>query len=104
MKDTQDNLTGALQEFFFLLKKYPDDVRYVSEFRNFLRNFLRINSGRDSLPTMEVTTILKNDKPIIFKVMQESKENWLHILTHAVMDIHEARSRIATIFDKDEVR
>ncbi|WCK55412.1 hypothetical protein PP175_05530 [Aneurinibacillus sp. Ricciae_BoGa-3] len=99
MREKDEKLISALEEFLFLLKKYPDDVRNVSEFRNYLRTFLRLNSGNDTLPTIEVVTVIKYEKPLIFKVMQESKENWLHFLTHAVMDIDEARSRLDTIWN-----
>jgi hypothetical protein len=100
MREKDEKLVSALEEFRFLLKKYPDDVRNVAEFRNFLRTFLRLNSGNDTPPTLEVVTVIKYDKPLIFKVMQQSKENWLHFLTHATMDIHEARSRLAKIIEE----
>lgn len=102
MKANTCEITAAIVDFFLLLKKHPDQPSNVTIFTNFFRNFLRIRSTDKILPTMELTTLLKHEKPIIFSTMRKHSENLMYILSHMEMDIEEARERISRFIEGEK--
>jgi hypothetical protein len=73
-----------VEEFFFLLEKFPDEPKHSYVFTNFLRNFLWNKPVNEALPTVEIMTIIKHEKPFI------------------EMDIKEAKRRLNKIIDKNK--
>lgn len=92
-------LSDALYEFDVLLKKHPDVPNSLPVFTNFIRYFLRTKTGDNSLPSVEVMTILKNEKPNIFSLIRkQSKHNMvMNMLTNVEMDVGEAESRLGQL-------
>lgn len=94
MSRTKWDISTALKEFYRLLKRYPDEPQYLLVFTNYIRQFLRCDVQDHSLPTVEVMTVLKHEKPIIFTLMRRQKNSIFAFLTHIEMDLEEARKRI----------
>lgn len=97
-------LSDALYEFDVLLKKNPDVPQSLPVFTQFLRYFLRTKTGGEPLPSVEVMTILKNEKPNIFSLIRkQSKHNMvMNMLTNVEMDVEEATSRLGQLKRKIE--
>lgn len=98
----QAELKRSIQKLYDLLKTYPDDVSSVHEFVVFLRSFLRINS-EEPLPKMEVMTLIKHYKPVIFwGIKKMSQENvMLNLMTHLTTDIETAEANLEKILNID---
>ncbi|WP_078557169.1 hypothetical protein [Bacillus alkalicellulosilyticus] len=91
-----DNIKSALIKFDKLLKETPDNKESVLAFKNFLLGFLRIKPKGASLPTVEVMTILKQEKPIVFSHLRKlSAYSFLFdVLTHIDMNPQKARDTL----------
>ncbi|MDQ0298909.1 hypothetical protein J2S78_001329 [Salibacterium salarium] len=64
-------LEQAIAKFQTMLDTYPDTKQSVHEFRNFLRYFLRLKSSDQPLPTVEMISILKVQKPNVFHFLKQ---------------------------------
>jgi hypothetical protein len=89
-------LPDALKEFDVLLKKQPDVPASLPVFNQFIRYFLRTKTGGEPLPSVEVMTIIRNEKPNVFSLMRrQSKSNAvMNMLTNLEMDLEEAENRL----------
>jgi hypothetical protein len=89
-------LSDALLEFDSLLKKHPDAPESVPIFTQFIKYFLRTNTSGEELPSLEVMTVLKNEKPTVsYLIKKQSKNNVvMSMLTSVDMDISEAESKL----------
>lgn len=94
-KNSELSVRSAINELYSLLEKHPDDAKSLSIFIQFLRQFLRISSADKSLPTVEIMTVLKHKKPLVFSQMRKQTNNVLfNILTHVEMDLDSAETRL----------
>ncbi|MGG3451889.1 hypothetical protein [Domibacillus aminovorans] len=101
MRGETNELKMNVEKFFLLLQNYPDDFDSTSVFVRFLRSFLRINVQERVLPTIEVITLIKEQKPNIFRSIRKLSEedNMLAFLTGLSMDSQEAESRLQSIYE-----
>jgi hypothetical protein len=92
-------LSDALLEFDYLLKKHPDVPQSLSVFSQFLRYFLRTKTSGIELPSVEVMTVLKNEKPNVYYLMKKQSKNnvVMNMLTNIEMDIKEAENRLSSL-------
>jgi hypothetical protein len=105
MRSDIEELKVNVEKFFLLLQNYPDDSGSTLVFGRFLRAFLRTNTCKEVLPTIEVMTLIKEHKPTIFHTMKKlsEKDSMLAILTGLSMDSSEAENRLQSIYESKEV-
>lgn len=91
-------IKNNIEQLYKMLEQYPDTPDMAHEFVKFLRAFLRIKSNH-TLPTIEIMTLIKHHKPIIFRQLKRFSRNnmMLQILTDLSMDIETARKNIEDI-------
>jgi hypothetical protein len=94
MMDNRWDVPSALKEFNYLLKKYPDHPKFLLVFTNFIRQFLRCKVGDGYLPTVEVMTVLKHEKPIIFTLLRQQQSNTFAMLTYIEIEHEKALERL----------
>lgn len=101
MNKNTDELSNYIKKLFSILDKVPDEADSTVIFVNFLRNFLRLKT-KDPIPTIEVMTIIKHQKPTIFYNMRKlSKlDPILEVLTNISMDLEKAEERIEALLYK----
>jgi hypothetical protein len=89
-------LPDALKEFEVLLKKQPDVPDSLPVFNQFIKYFLRTKTGGEPLPSVEVMTIIRNEKPNVFYLLRkQSKTNVvMNMLTNVEMDLEEAKNSL----------
>jgi len=89
------DLKKSIQQFYGLLKKYPDAAESAYDFVAYLRSFLKIKS-KAPLPTIEIMTLIKHNKPNVFYALRQmSKKNiMLDILVGLSTDIKSAEERL----------
>jgi hypothetical protein len=88
-----------------LLQNYPDDLDSTLVFVRFLRSFLRVNASEKVLPTIEIMTMIKEQKPNVFRWMRKrsAEDNMLAFLTGLAMDYQEAKNRLQSIYEGKRV-
>jgi hypothetical protein len=89
----EPELKDALNKFEKLLQDHSDDdLKSVVTFKSFIRNFLRVRTNSVVLPTSEVMTILKHEKPNIFFHLRKNfqSEPLFDLLTQLEVDYHKA--------------
>lgn len=98
------DLKTALEKFEQLMNKSPDEKIALPDFINFLRGFLRVRDPKFSLPSAELMTIIKKEKPIIFHFLklQAPSNPSLDLLTQLEMDHAKARERLSDLQRKLE--
>ncbi|WP_231584148.1 hypothetical protein [Domibacillus indicus] len=96
-----NEVRSHIEKFFILLKNYPDSVDSTFIYVRFLRSFLRGNTQKDVLPAIEIMTLLKEHKPVVFQTMKKlsEKDNMLAFLTGLSMNIQEAENKLQAIFE-----
>lgn len=84
----------SIRQLLYMLDECPDEPKRSEEFVVYLRSFLKIKSR--SLPTIEVMTLIKHHKPIIFsKLRKMAPYNlMLEILTELSTDIRTATENL----------
>jgi hypothetical protein len=99
MRREKNELKENVEKFFLLVQNYPDDDDSTLVFVRFLRSFLRVNASEKGLPTIEVMTMIKEQKPHVFRWMRKrsEEENMLAFLTGLSMDYQEAESQLQSI-------
>lgn len=88
------HIGDLVRGFFVLLENYPDHPQNLFVFTSFLKGFLRQRAFDETTPTIEVVTILKHERPVIFYHMRKQTEDWIYILTRIDMDVEEAKQRL----------
>jgi hypothetical protein len=91
MVEGNKELKIKIKQFYNLLESVPDIPSSSLEFISFLRTFLRVQS-ESSLPTIEVMTVLKKSKPIVFTTLRNSSNKYemLQFLIELSMEENEA--------------
>ena len=93
------NLTDSLKKFKIMLQKLPDNPINAFEFYSFFKSLPMVDS--ESIPFIELGTILKHKKPSIFFELRKqfSHNKVIHIVTTVDMDLNEAETTIAKMID-----
>jgi hypothetical protein len=55
------------------------------------------------IPTIEIMSILKSERPIIFTLIRQNKVSYLSMLTHVVIDSEEAKERLCKIIEGEDI-
>jgi hypothetical protein len=79
-----------------LIELRSDDPKDAGEFIQLVRSFLRIQPKEAYLPMMEVMTVIKYQKPVIFQLLKHrgQKDHHLEFLTNITMDIRTAEKNL----------
>jgi hypothetical protein len=89
----EPELKDALERFDRLLQDHnDDDLKSVVTFKSFIRNFLRLKTKQVVLPTSEVMTILKHERPNIFFHLRKNFQSdpLFNLLTQLEVDYEKA--------------
>lgn len=92
-------LKPTISEFEKILKRYPDKKEYAFEFFSFFKHLQRLSTTSSVIPILELATILKYKKPIIFYELRNyaSRSHMINIITNIEMDFNKAQQTIDTI-------
>jgi ABC-type microcin C transport system permease subunit YejB len=73
-----------------------DDPKYAEEYVQLIRSFLRIQPKETYLPMMEVMTLIKYQKPVIFQLLKNrgQRDQHFEFLTNITMDIRTAEKNL----------
>jgi hypothetical protein len=95
MVEGNKELKIKILEFFNLLESVPDEPSSSTNFISFLRGFLRVRS-ESPLPTIEVMTVLKNSKPIVYTTLRNASNKYemLQFLMELSMEENEANNNL----------
>lgn len=82
------------KDFWLFLEKVRDDRSGVSTSIEFLNTLLR--NKKCIPPTVEIITVLKNERPILFRILRQSipQSSSLRMLLYLEMDYEEAKQRL----------
>ncbi|RJS59419.1 hypothetical protein [Bacillus sp. PK3_68] len=99
-----EELRTSIKRFYSLMESYSDTPDSAFDFIVFLRSFLRIKSPLP-LPTTEIMTVLKVNKPAVFFSLREmSKRNdILEFLTALSMDFEKAEQKLQDLLKNKPV-
>jgi hypothetical protein len=100
MVEEINELKIKIAQFYKLLDSVPDKPSSSLEFISFLRTFLRVKSEA-SLPTIEVMTVLKKSKPVIFTTLRQKVNQYemLQILLELSMEENEADHHLKSLLN-----
>jgi hypothetical protein len=101
-----NDLSQAIQKFEDLLEKHPDSPHSMSVFTQFIKTFLRTNTKDEVLPTIEIMTVLKHKKPLIFTLIKKGssqKNIVMDMITHIDVDLDEALQRLESLKSKGKI-
>jgi hypothetical protein len=95
-------LKMKILEFFNMLDSVPDSPESFLKFTSFLRSFLRVKS-ESSLPTIEIMTVLKKSKPIVFNTLRKNVNQYemLSFLIELSMEENVAMSNLKSFLDNE---
>ncbi|GEN35822.1 hypothetical protein [Aneurinibacillus danicus] len=96
-KEYGESISDSVNDFFVLLENYPDHPKNLFVFTSFLRELVRETAIDKNSPIIEVMTVLRHEKPIIFYHMRKQTRDWMYMLTQIDMDIEEAKGRLNAI-------
>ncbi|HSU78932.1 MAG TPA: hypothetical protein VLK78_00825 [Candidatus Angelobacter sp.] len=101
MREGNKALHVKIANFYRLLETLPDQASSAMEFTSFLRAFLRIHA-ESTLPTIEIMTVLKKSKPIVFSTLRKAANNYdmLQFLVELSMDENEAEENLELFLNK----
>lgn len=97
-------LLESIKEFERLLQKTPDVKESLPIFSTFIRHFIRTKDRNHSLPTIEIMTILRHEKPTVFYLMklQSERDPLMQMITNVPIDLEKARQRLEELKQKLE--
>lgn len=98
MAEDNMELKNSIEKLYTMIKEYPDEPKSSYDFVVFLKKFLKLKT-KQTLPTIEVMTLIKHHKPIIFSSLRKMSKNnmLLQILTELSMDINTANKNLEKI-------
>lgn len=101
MRKEINELRTHVEKFFILLENHPDSVDSTFVFIRFLRSFLRENTQKGVLPTIEIMTLLKEHKPVVFQTMRKlsERDKMLGFLTGLSMNVRDAENKLESIYE-----
>ncbi|MED0680113.1 hypothetical protein P4S83_13005 [Aneurinibacillus thermoaerophilus] len=104
MRRKMYRVVDAIVDFYKLLEKHHDESQHYYIFTSFFKGLLREKAIGETLPIIELITILKHEKPTIFFTMKKQKEHWLDIISSVELDIEEAKERLKRMIDENSLR
>jgi hypothetical protein len=95
----ENEIKELLKKLKKMLEDYPDEASSTYNFSNFLKLFLRSKKTETTLPTIEVMTIIKHEKPNIYYHLKKlgNSDSRLEFLTNLSMDYKKANENINKI-------
>lgn len=102
IREDIEKVKQELRKFNQMLEEYPDEGESIYYFKTFLRQFLRIKlTSNFVLPMIEVMTILKHEKPLVFHILKrQSKDDYnFEFLTGLSMNYDDAKQKIKLIIN-----
>jgi hypothetical protein len=105
--DIMNDLIKAIHKFGELLEKHPDSPHSVPVFSQFIKAFLRTNTKSEVLPTIEIMTVLKHKKPLVFTLIKKGssqKNIVMDMITHIEVDLDEALHRLESLKSKGKIQ
>jgi len=101
LTETNDELKNGIHQFYEILNKYPDEIKYTHDYVFFLKSFLKIQC--QSLPLTELMTLIKHKKPNIFSGIRRlsDKNIMLNILSELSTDIESAQNSLEKIIGSE---
>ncbi|TFE04059.1 hypothetical protein [Jeotgalibacillus salarius] len=99
MRHHEPDLKEALDNFDRLMTKIRDENNEIATIKNFLKNFLRIRTTSINLPTSEIMSVIKNEKPSIFYLLKKRSygDPTFEFLTGINMDYQIATQNLSDI-------
>jgi hypothetical protein len=96
------DLKATLDKFEQMMRTLPDNTSSLPEFINYLRGFLRVRDPKFSLPSAEIMTIIKKEKPTIFHLLkiQATNNPSLLLLTELEINYDKAIERLEALRSK----
>lgn len=93
-----EELKESIKKLYDLIKNLPDNSDAAFEFVQFLKTFLRIRS-QEPLPTIEVMTLIKEEKPTVFSVLRKlaHSNSTLNFLVELSTDPDSANEKLESI-------
>lgn len=90
-----DKNKQSIRKFYELLKDSHDEPLEAYKFVTFLRTLLRDNTD-NTLPLVEIMTVIKQEKPIIYSQLKKMApyNTMIEILTDLSINIEDARNRL----------
>lgn len=94
--DNQE-LKQSVKQLYSMLGELSDESDTAYDFIAYLKSFLRIKS--DQLPTIEVMTLIRHHKPIVFAELRKmnKKNMMLQILTDLSTDVEIADKNLKSL-------
>ncbi|WP_078553102.1 hypothetical protein [Bacillus alkalicellulosilyticus] len=102
MKIYEPELKKALLKFEKMRVSLPDEKSSVIHYKSFIRNFTKITTKHVTLPTTEIMTLLKHEKPTVFSIIRNESLNGslYYFLTHIDFDYATAKKNFDAILEK----
>ena len=99
MKRNEHGLQEVLKRFESLLKQYPDKLESLHFFKTFIKGVLRVKSTTTNMPIAEFMSIIKHERPLVFKLLkqQSSNDSYLKFLTEINMNNKAANNNISKL-------
>jgi hypothetical protein len=101
----EPELKDALNRFDKLLKDHHEDnLKSVVSFKSFIRNFLRVRTNSIVLPTSEIMTIIKHERPNIYSHLKRNlqSEPLFELLTQIEVGYDNALNKLNVIREEIE--
>jgi len=95
----EPELKAALIKFEQLLSDYDDNSNATLQYKNFLKNLVRVRCKNVTLPASEIITIIKHDRPNIFSHLKKvySHDSTIHFLTQININYEVAQTKLSEI-------
>lgn len=94
-----EKLVDLINHFHKMLNKYPDNTKYTYDFYSFFKSLTLANHDSDYIPIIELGTIFKYKKPIIFFEMRKFSRHSeiIDVITSVEMDLKVATEKVSNI-------
>lgn len=104
MIQEDEELVNMIHRFFQLLETMDDTNDSFPDFRIFLKQLLRTKHSKISLPVIEMITLVKRDKPNLYRYLRELGRTDLNIsiIVGTTMPAKDAEQRLAQLLDRLE--
>ncbi|WP_088105413.1 hypothetical protein [Halalkalibacter urbisdiaboli] len=97
MKQNENELKEALKKFDIMIKKTPDNPHSLYVYKNFIKYFIKVKTKNIPLPASEVMSIIKHEKPVIFRELRKQDSSYLYYLTNISLEYEEAQRKLAEL-------
>lgn len=96
------NVVSSIKKFNNMIHNIPDDNKSIYEFYDFFKSLSFVHSK--NIPFVELGTILKHKKPVIFYGLKALPEmNYtIKVVTSVHMDLHQALNNINEMIGEED--